>query len=151
MLKSDLKVFQNTLQKLTDDRFNFVTYKTPSDSIGIMMYFCGNHVASSYTLKDELTALNAFDVLIDLIMYSELKHDQAYFEKIGVSFEIYYNCLNGKNYYSFRKNDSSKWVNISKQLAKYILEQNDIIIEGLYDNYVSFCQYDCYYKIAIKS
>ena len=151
MKKSDLKTFVKTLQKLTDDRFKFNLYKTPSDSIGIMMFFCDKHVSTSYTLKDELTALNALDVLIDLIKYAELKSDHTYFEKVGVSFEIYSNQLNGKSYYLFRKNEASKWVNISQPLAKYILSQNDIDVDGLYDNYVSYCQYDCYYQITIKS
>ena len=80
MLKSDLKTFIKTLKKLTDDRFNFTVYKTPSDSLGIMMFFCDKHISTSYTLKDELTALNAFDVLIDLIKHAELKNDHTYFE-----------------------------------------------------------------------
>lgn len=89
--------------------------------------------------------------VIDLVNYAELKHDQAYFDKFGISFKIYH-CknLNGKNYYTFKKHDSDKWVKISDKLASYILEQNDISIDGLCDNVVSYCQYDCYYDVNLK-
>ena len=50
----------------------------------------------------------------------------------------------------FKKHDSDKWVKISDQLASYILAQNDISINGLCDNVVSFCRYDCYYDVNLK-
>ena len=31
-----------------------------------------------------------------------------------------------------------------------ILEQNDISIEGVCGNVVSYCQYDCYYDVNLK-
>ena len=55
-----------------------------------------------------------------------------------------------KNYYSFRKNEGDKWVKISDKVASYILEQNDIAINGLCNNVVSYCHYDCYYNINLK-
>ena len=58
--------------------------------------------------------------------------------------------MNGKNYFSFKKHDSDKWVKISPKLASYILEQNDISIDGLCENVVSYCQYDCYYDVNLK-
>ena len=32
----------------------------------------------------------------------------------------------------------------------YILGQNDIVINGLCDSVVSYCQYDCYYNVNLK-
>ena len=97
--------------------------------------YLSNHEIPYKTLKD----------------YLEYIDDSDYFDKIGVSFEIYH-CinLNGKNYFSFRKNDSDKWVKISDKVASYILAQNDIVINGLCDSVASCCQYDCYYNVNLK-
>ena len=152
LLKKDTKPFLNTLHKLTDKRFNFNivrSYENENNGYSLEMSFCGNYIASCSIPDFDITT--AVDCLIDLLNYSELKHDQAYFDKFGISFKIYH-CknLNSKNYYSFKKNDSDKWVKISDKLAAYILDQNNILIDGLCDNVVSYCQYDCYYDVNLK-
>ena len=52
------------------------------------------------------------------------------------------------------KKDTKQFLNalhkLTDKLAAYILEQNDISIDGLCDNVVSYCQYDCYYDINMK-
>ena len=152
LLKKDMKPFLNVLHKLSGKRFNFSIVRSYEN--GVMGYsldasFCGNYIASWSIPDFDITT--AVDCLIDLVNYADLKHDQAYFDKVGISFKIYH-CknLNGKNYYSFRKNDQDKWVKISDELASYILGQNDITIDGLCDNVVSYCQYDCYYDVNLK-
>ena len=50
----------------------------------------------------------------------------------------------------FKKDARDKWVKISDKLASYILEQNDISIDGLYDNVVSYHLYDWYYNVNLK-
>ena len=97
-----------------------------------------------------LSIHSAFDCLIDLIAYADKQNNADYLNKIGVSFEIYHNKLNGKNYYSYRKNDSDKWVKISQHLASYILDCNDIEINGLHESFVSYCEYDTYFKVLLR-
>ena len=152
LLKKESVPFLKVLHKLTDKRFSFNIVQSYDN--GVMGYsletsFCGNFIASCSIPEFHITT--AVDCLIDLVNYAELKHDQDYFNKVGISFKIYH-CknLNGKNYFSFKKNDSDKWVKISDKLAAYILEQNDISINGLCENVVSYCQYDCYYNINLK-
>ena len=152
LFKKDTKHFLNALHKLTDKRFSFNIVHSFKN--GVMGYsletsFCGNYIASCSIPDFDITT--AVDCLIDLVNCAELKHDQAYFDKFGISFKIYH-CknLNGKNYFSFKKNDCDNWVKISDKLASYILEQNDISIDGLCDNVVSYCQYDCYYDVNLK-
>ena len=148
LLKKDTKPFFNVLHKLTDGRFTFNLVHSADNHLSIEMYFCDVYTCSS-PIKD-FTIESAFDCLIDLIVYADKQDNQSYFNKFGVSFEIYHNKLNDKNYYSFRKNEGKKWVKISDKLVSYILEQNDIVINGLCDSVVSYCQYDCYYNINLK-
>ena len=152
LFKKDTKQFLNALHKLTDKRFSFNIVHSFEN--GVMGYsletlFCGKHIASCSIPDFDITT--AVDYLIDLVNYTELKHNQAYFDKFGISFKIYH-CknLNEKNYFSFKKHDSDKWVKISDKLASYILEQNDISIRGLCDSVVSSWQYDCYYDVNLK-
>ena len=148
LLKKDTKPFLNVLYKLTDNRFKFNLVHSADNRLSIEMYFCDVYTCSS-AIRD-LSIHSAFDCLIDLIVYAEKQDNADYFNAFGVSFEIYHNRLNGKNYYSFRKNDSDKWVKISQHLASYILDCNDIEISGLYDNFGSYWQYDAYYKILLR-
>ena len=148
LLKKDTKPFLNVLYKLTDNRFKFNIVHSADNRLSVEMYFCDVYTCSS-SIRD-LSIHSAFDCLIDLIVYTEKQDNADYLNEFGVSFEIYYNRLNGKNYYSFRKNDSDKWVKISQHLAFYILDCNDIEIDGLFDNFVSYCQYDAYYKILLR-
>lgn len=152
LLKKNTKPFLNVLYKLTDERFKFsIVHSFNNGEIGYNLetYFCNKFIASCSIPDFDITT--AVDCLIDLLNYSELKNNQAYFDNYGISFKIYH-CknLNGKNYYSFKKHDSDKWVKISDKLASYILDQNDITIEGLCDNVVSYCHYDCYYAVNLK-
>ena len=152
LFKKDTKRFLSALYKLTDNRFSFNivhSFENGENVFNLEMYFCNDFVASCSIPDFDITT--AVDCLIDLLNYSELKNNQAYFYKFGISFKIYH-CknLNGKNYYTFKKHDSAKWVKISDKLASYILEQNDILIDGLCDNVVSYCQYDCYYNVNLK-
>lgn len=151
LFKKDTKQFTNVLNKLTDKRFSFNIVNSYND--GVMGYsletsFCGNFIASCSIQDFDITT--AVECLIDLVNYAELKHDQAYFDKFGISFKIYH-CKNlkGKNYYTFKKHASDNWVKISAKLASYILEQNYISINGLCANVVSYCQYDCYYNVNL--
>ena len=148
LLKKDTKPFLNVLYKLTDNRFKFNIVHSADNRLSVEMYFCDVYTCSS-SIQD-LSIHSAFDCLIDLIVYTEKQDNADYLNEFGVSFEIYYNRLNGKNYYSFRKNDGDKWVKISQHLAFYILDCNDIEIDGLFDNFVSYCQYDAYYKILLR-
>ena len=152
LFKKDTKQFLNTLHKLTDKRFSFNIVR--SFEKGVIGYsletsFCGNFIASC-SIPD-FCITTAVDCLIDLVNYAELKHEQVYFDKVGISFKIYH-CknLNGKNYFSFKKHDSDNWVKISTKLASYILEQNDITIDGLYDSVISYWRHGCYYDVNLK-
>ena len=152
LFKKDTKEFINVLNKLTDKRFNFNIvhgYDNGENVFNLEMYFMNNFIVSCSIPDFDITT--AVDCLIDLVNYAELQHDQAYFDKVGISFKIYH-CknLNGKTYYTFKKHDCDKWVKISDKLASYILQQNDISINGLCDNVVSYCQYDCYYDVNLK-
>ena len=152
LFKKDTKQFLNALHKLTDNRFSFnIVHSFENGVIGYSLEtsFCGNYIATCSIPDFDITT--AVDCLIDLVNYAELKNNQAYFDNYGISFKIYH-CknLNGKNYYSFRKNEGKKWVKISDKVASYILEQNDIVINGLCDNVASYYQYDCYYNINLK-
>ena len=152
LFKKDTKQFLNALHKLTDKRFSFnIVHSFENGVMGhsLETSFCGNYIASCSIQDFDITT--AVDCLIDLVNYAELKHDQDYFDKVGISFKIYH-CknLNGKNYFSFKKHDSDKWVKISAKLASYILEQNDISIDGLCGSVVSYWQYDCYYDVNLK-
>ena len=148
LLKKDTKPFLDVLYKLTDNRFKFNLVYSVDDRLNVEMYFCDAYICSS-SIQD-FTIESAFDCLIDLIAYTDKQDNKSYFNKFGVSFEIYHNKLNGKNYYSFRKNDSDKWVKISQHLASYILDCNDIEINGLHESFVSYSQYDTYYKILLR-
>ena len=148
LLKKDTKPFLNVLYKLTDDRFKFNIVRSADNRLNVEMYFCDAYTCSSTI--EYLSIESAFDCLIDLIVYAEKQDNQSYFNKLGVSFEIYHNKLNGKNYYSFRKNDGSSWVKISKSLASYILDCNDIEINGLHASFVSYCEYDTYFKVLLR-
>ena len=148
LLKKDTKPFLNVLYKLTDSRFKFNIIHSVDDRLSVEMYFCDAYICSS-SIQD-LSIYSAFDCLIDLIVYTDKQNNQSYFNKFGVSFEIYHNKLNGRNYYSFRKNDSYKWVKISQHLASYILDCNDIEITGLYDSFVSYCEHDTYFKVLLR-
>ena len=152
LLKKDAKPFLNVLYKLTDERLKFsIVSSFNNGEIGYSLetYFCNTFIASCSIPDFDITT--AVDCLIDLLNYSELQNHAKYFDKIGISFELYH-CknLNGKNYYSFRKCTGDKWTKISDKLALYILDQNDIEIDGLCDNVVSYCQYDCYYDVNLK-
>ena len=148
LLKKDTKPFLNVLYKLTDNRFKFNLVHSADNRLSVEMYFCDVYTCSSSIL--DFTIESAVDCLIDLIVYADKQDNQSYFNKVGVSFEIYYNKLNGKNYYSFRKNDSDKWVKISQHLASYILDCDDIEISGLYDNVASYGRYDAYFKVLLR-
>lgn len=152
LLKKDIKPFLNVLYKLTDERFKFSiipSFKNGEMGYNLEMYFCNDFVASCSIPDFDITT--AVDCLIDILNYSEKQNHADYFDKFGISFKLYY-CknLNGKTYYSFKKRDNDKWVKISDKLAAYILEQNDISIDGLCDNVVSYCQYDCYYNVNLR-
>ena len=151
--KKESVPFLNVVHKLTDKRFSFNivhSFKSGEQDFNLEMSFMGDFVASCSIPDFHITT--AVDCLIDLLNHADMQNHSNYFDKFGISFEIYH-CknLNGKNYFSFRKNDSDKWVKISDKVASYILEQNDIAINGLYDSVVSYCQYDCYYNINLKS
>lgn len=148
LLKKDTKPFLGVLHKLTDNRFKFNIVHSADNRLSVEMYFCDVYTCSS-SIQD-FTIESAVDCLIDLIVYADKQDNQSYFSQVGVSFEIYHNKLNGKNYYSFRKNDSSNWVKMSNCLASYILDCNDIEISGLHDNVVSCCQYDTYFKVLLR-
>ena len=148
LLKKDTKPFLNVLHKLTDHRFKFNIVHSADNRLSVEMYFCNVYTCS--TSIEDFTIESAFDCLIDLIVCAEKQDNKSYFNAFGVSFEIYHNKLNGKNYYSFRKNDSSNWVKISKSLASCILDCDDIEISGLCDNVVSYCQYDAYFKVLLR-
>lgn len=152
LFKKDTKRFLNVLYKLSDKRFSFNivhSYENGVNGYSLEMYFYDKYITSCSIPDFDITT--AVYCLIDLLNYSELKNNQAYFDNYGISFKIYH-CknLNGKNYYSFKKHDQNKWVKISDQLASYILDQNDITIDGLCDNVVSYSQYDCYYDVNLK-
>ena len=149
LLKKDTKPFLGVLHKLTDNRFKFNLVHGADNRLIIEMYFCDVYTCSS-SIRD-LSIHSAFDCLIDLIVYTEKQDNADYLNAFGVSFEIYHNRLNGKNYYSFRKNDGGKWVKISQHLASYILDCNDIEINGLHESFVSYCEYDTYYKILLRN
>lgn len=149
----DLIKFYSVLSKLTDDRFNFSVYRNPNlQDFRIEMYYCNEYITS--TNFEEFHQFEAFDCLVDLIKncidYEEIEKQNAFFYKFGVSFELYHNKLSGKNYFSFRKDESEKWVKISKELAEYILSNKEIEIDGLCDNVISYCEYDAYYHVNIK-
>ena len=148
LLKKDTKPFLDVLHKLTDNRFKFNIVRSADNRLNVEMYFCNVYACSS-SIQD-LSIHSAFDCLIDLIAYTEKQDNADYLNKIGVSFEIYHNKLNGKNYYSFRKNDSSNWVKISKCLASHILDCNDIEIRGLHESFVSCCEHDTYFKVLLR-
>ena len=148
ILKKDTKPFLNVLYKLTDSRFKFNIVRSADDRLNVEMYFCNVYTCSS-AIQD-LSIYSAFDCLIDLIVYTEKQDNADYLNKIGVSFEIYHNRLNGKNYYSYRKNNSSSWVKINKSLASYILDCNDIEINGLHESFVSYCEYGTCYRILLR-
>lgn len=152
LFKKDIKQFINVLYKLTDKRFSFNIVHSCENGVtgySLEMYFYNKYIASCSIPDFNITT--AVDCLVDLVNYAELKNNQAYFDNYGISFKLYHcNNLNGKNYYSFKKHDSDKWVKISDRLASYILEQNDITINGLCDNVISYCQYDCYYTVNLK-
>ena len=152
LLKKDSVPFLKVLHKLTDNRFSFNivhTFDLGVQGYSLEMSFMGDFVAPCSIPDFHITT--AVDCLIDLINYADKQNHSDYFDKFGVSFEIYH-CknLNGKNYFSFRKNEGDKWVKISDKVASYILEQNDIVINGLCDSVVSNCQYDCYYNVNLK-
>ena len=148
LLKKDTKPFLDVLHKLTDKRFKFSLVHSADNRLSIEMYFCDVYTCSS-SIRD-LSIHSAFDCLIDLIVYTEKQDNADYLNAFGVSFEIYSNRLNGKNYYSFRKNDSDKWVKISQHLASYILDCNDIEISGLHESFVSCCEHDTYFKVLLR-
>ena len=148
LLKKDTKPFLNVLHKLTDDRFKFNIVSNVNNGFSVDMYFCDMYTCSS-SIQD-LSVHSAVDCLIDLIVYADKQNNQTYFNQFGVSFEIYHNKLNGKNYYSFRKNDSDKWVKISQPLASYILCCQDVEINGNHGSFVSYSEYDTYFKILLR-
>ncbi len=152
LFKKDTKRFLSALHKLTDKRFSFniiQCFENGKLGYSLEMYFCNDFIVSCSIPDFDITT--AVDCLIDLLNYSELKNNHAYFDNFGISFKIYH-CknLNGKNYYSFKKHNQDKWVKISDKLASYILDQNDISTDSLCDNVVSYCQYDCYYDVNLK-
>ena len=152
LLKKETKPFFNVLYKLTDKRFSFnIVHSFKNGEIGynLEMYFYDKYITSCSIPDFDITT--AVDCLIDLLNYSDMQNNQAYFDNYGISFKIYHcKSSNRKNYFSFKKHDSNKWVKISDKLASYILDQNDISINGLCDNVVSYCEYDCYYNINLK-
>lgn len=151
LLKKDSSPFLNVLHKLTDKRFSFnIVHSFDSGIHGynLEMSFMGDFIASC-TIPEFYTT-TAVDCLIDLLNYADKQNHSNYFNKFGVSFQIYHNKLNGKNYFLFRKKEGDKWVKISDKVASYILEQNDITINGLWDNVVSYYQHDCYYNVNLK-
>lgn len=150
--KTQVKPFLKTLQKLTDNRFTFGIVQNFKDTnkYDLSLHFCDSFVASTAIIDNDFSPENAFDCLVALIQDEHKYSSMPYFDCFGVSFEIYHNCLNGKNYYSFRKNDSDKWVKISKHLAAYILENNEIKIDGKIDNCNNGWQYDAYYYCYLK-
>ena len=151
LLKKDSVPFLNVVHKLADKRFSFNivhTFDLGVQGFNLEMSFMGDFVSSCSIPDFHITT--AVDCLIDLLNYADMQNHSDYFDKFGISFKIYHNKLNGKNYYSFRKNEGYKWVKISDKVAAYILGQNDIVINGLSDSVVSYCQYDCYYNVNLK-
>lgn len=151
LLKKESVPFLKVLHKLTDKRFSFSivhSFDSGVQGFNLNMYFMNDFVASCSIPEFHITT--AVDCLIDLINYADKQNHSDYFDKFGISFEIYHNKLNGKNYFLFRKNEGDKWVKISDKIASYILEQNDIAINGLCDSVLSYCQYACYYNINLK-
>ena len=109
LFKKDTKQLINALHKLTDKRFSFDIVHSYND--GIMGYsletsYCGNFIASCPIQDFDITTV--VDCLIDLVNSAELKHDQDYFDKFGISFKIHH-CknLNGISYYTFKKHDGA--------------------------------------------
>ena len=149
--KSEIKQYLSIFNKLTDIRFNFNICSSYSEQLGmhykVEMYFMNEYVCSSTFDHTDMCPSSAFECLVDLIVYAEKQTNQDYFNRFGVSFEIYHNRLNGKDYFKFRKNECDKWVNINYDLAKSIIESE--YAEGLCDNVVSYREYDCYYKVNI--
>lgn len=152
LLRKDSKPFFKVLDKLTDSRYNFNInhdFKNGENAYKLDMFFDHEFIASCSIPDFDVTT--AFDCLVDLVQSTEKQSHSTYFDVIGVSFKLYH-CknLNGKNFYSFRKYDSDKWIKISNKLAEYILEQKNISIEGSYDNVLNTLQYDCYYDVNLK-
>lgn len=151
LFKKDTLSFLNVLHKLTDNRFNFNivhSFDSGEQGFNLEMYFMNDFVASCSIPDFDITT--ALDCLIGFINYVDKQNHSDYFDKFGIAFELYHNKLNGKNYFSFRKNEGDKWVKISDKVASYILEQKDISIDDFCDNVVSYCQYDCYYNVNLK-
>ena len=149
--KSEIKQYLSIFNKLTDNRFNFNICSSYNQLLDmhyeVNMHFMNQYVCSSYFDHTDMCPSNAFECLADLIAYAEKQTNQDYFNSFGVSFEIYHNRLNGKDYFKFRKNCEDKWVNINYDLAKTIIESE--YTKGLCDNVVSYHEYDCYYQVNI--
>ena len=150
--KSEIKQYLAIFNKLTDSRFNFnicSSYNQLLDThYEVNMHFMDEYTCSSSFDHNEMCHSNAFECLVDLIVYAEKRTNEAYFNRFGVAFEIYHNKLNGNDYFKFRKNECDKWVNISYNLAEAIIGSE--YAEGLCDNVVSYREYDCYYQVNIK-
>ena len=104
LLKKDSVPFLNVVHKLTDRRFSFNivhTFDLCVQGYSLEMSFMGDFVASCSIPDFHITT--AVNCLIDLINYADKQSHSEYFDKFGISFEIYHNKLNGKNYFSFRK------------------------------------------------
>ena len=108
LFKKDTKRFLSTLYKLTDKRFSFNivhSFENGENVFNLEMYFMNDFIASCSIPDFDITT--AVDYLIDLVNYSELKNNQAYFDNYGISFvhcrigslemvlqKIYYPILN---------------------------------------------------------
>lgn len=138
--------FLSMLRKLTDARYNFSLYnhfENDSWSLRVDMLFCNSFVASANI--EELNEFTAIEALKELVENAQDK--DAYFKTFGVSFQVKKDCLNGDVKYMFRKSDESKFVNISKPLARALVTDKTDIISGMTRlAEISFCDYaDIYY------
>ena len=149
--KSEIKQYLSIFNKLTDKRFNFNICSSYNQLLGthykVEMYFMNEYVCSSTFDHTDMCPGNAFECLVDLFCYAEKQTNEDYFNRFGVSFEIYHKKLNGRDYFKFRKNWDAKWVNINYDLAKTIIESE--YTKCLRDNVFSYHEYDCYYKVNI--
>lgn len=132
--------FLSVLKKLTDSRFNFSMYnhyEEDSWSLRVDMLFCNSYVSSSKVVN--LSELTAIEALKELIIDASEKNE--YFKQFGVCFQIKKACTKGNVKFMFRKHDESKFVNISKSLAKALVSDNELVTGMSRQSEISFCEY----------
>ena len=94
LVKKDSVPFLNVLHKLADKRFSFNivhTFDLCVQGYSLEMSFMGDFVASCSIPDFHITT--AVDCLIDLINYADKQSHSEYFDKFGISFQIYH-CKN---------------------------------------------------------